>query len=377
MKNHNVKDIAVGALFSKPLYIDDQFILLSPEMPFSPVMAQALMEWEFKVAYSDGAPVLPGEQNDREESIFAKVVSEKAVLRRIELFYAVLEKYTETLFAKASAGKQLDYQSLSIQMTEACELIRKNRLALLSFYKKNAVQSGQNNKIYHAIRTLVIAVGIGFFYKLSKNDLAELGSAALLHEIGMVKLPSNTYISKRTLNPGEKNAIHTHPLLGYSLLKALDFPLTVCNGVLQHQERENGSGYPRQIRGDTTCLHAKIIAVACSYAAITEERLQKPAKDVYKGMMEIIHNEGKQYDQTVIRAFLHCICIYPVGSHVLLSNSSKGQVVNFTLEAPQYPCVRLSDIVGPDGKKPVVQTSPMGVHIVRLLSSQEIVVETS
>jgi HD-GYP domain-containing protein (c-di-GMP phosphodiesterase class II) len=193
-----------------------------------------------------------------------------------------------------------------------------------------------------------------------------------MHEAGMLKLPTNTYLSQRPLTAHEQKAILTHPILGYSMLKSLDFPLSVCLSALEHHERENGTGYPRKLSGEKISLFSKIIAVACSYEALSSKRPHKEAKDGYTGILELLKNEGKAYDDTIVRALVLSLSIYPIGLYVLLSNGKKGQVVDVNPENPRFPIVQVFGEFTPDGKLKMIQTAADVLTIVRPLNRAEI-----
>jgi HD-GYP domain-containing protein (c-di-GMP phosphodiesterase class II) len=161
-------------------------------------------------------------------------------------------------------------------------------------------------------------------------------------------------------------------VLSFNLLKSFDFPLVISLAALEHHERENGTGYPQKLTGDKISLYAKIIAVACSYEALSTKRPHKEAKDGYTGMLELLRNEGKQYDETVVRALVFSLSIYPIGLYVLLSNGKKGQVVDINPENPRCPIVQVFGDLTPDGKNKTLETSPGGVSIVRPMTREEI-----
>jgi HD-GYP domain-containing protein (c-di-GMP phosphodiesterase class II) len=188
----------------------------------------------------------------------------------------------------------------------------------------------------------------------------------------MLKLPSSIYLSQRQLTPQEQKAIMTHPVLGYSMLKSLDFPLPVCLAALEHHERDNASGYPRRLTGEKISLYSKIIAVACSYEALSTKRPHKEAKDGYTGMLELLKNEGKKYDDTVVKALVVSLSIYPIGLYVLLSNGKKAQVIDVNPDNPRFPIVQVFGEFTPDGKLKVMQTTPNVLSIVRPLARTEI-----
>ncbi|MDR1250117.1 MAG: HD-GYP domain-containing protein, partial [Treponema sp.] len=89
------------------------------------------------------------------------------------------------------------------------------------------------------------------------------------------------------------------------------------------------------------------------------------------GMVDLLKNEGKQYDDTVIRALVFSLSIYPIGLYVLLSNGKKGQVVDVDPENPRYPLVQVLGVLTPEGKAKIQETSQGGVHIVRPLVRDE------
>jgi HD-GYP domain-containing protein (c-di-GMP phosphodiesterase class II) len=188
----------------------------------------------------------------------------------------------------------------------------------------------------------------------------------------MIRLPPAVYMNKRGLSEEERKAILAHPTLGYNILKSFNLPLAVIIPALEHHERENGEGYPRQLTGDKISLYSKIIAVACSYEALSSKRPHKEAKDGYTGMLELLKNEGKQYDDTVVRALVFSLSIYPIGLYVLLSSGKKGQVVDVNPENPRYPVVQVFGELTPDGKNKTLETSPEGISIVRPLTREEI-----
>ena len=141
--------------------------------------------------------------------------------------------------------------------------------------------------------------------------------------------------------------------------------------MLEHHERENGEGYPRKLSRDKISIYAKIIAVACSYEAVTAPRPYKEARDAYSGIIDIMKNQGKQYDDIIVRALLFSVSLYPIGLYVLLSNNKIGQVIDVNPENPKYPIVEINGEIKPDGKPKVVETSEYGLTITRPLTKEE------
>jgi HD-GYP domain len=174
------------------------------------------------------------------------------------------------------------------------------------------------------------------------------------------------------LSPQEKKSITAHPVLGYNLLKERLVPLAVCLAALEHHERVNGSGYPRALTGEKISLYSKIIMVACSFDAVTANRPYKQAKDGHSGMVDILKNEGKQYDDLVIRALVVSLSIFPIGTQVMLTNGKNAVVIDVNPDNPRYPVVQLLGSRSPDGKDLLIRTSETSVRVLRPLTKEEI-----
>jgi HD-GYP domain-containing protein (c-di-GMP phosphodiesterase class II) len=377
MKNFSVKNIQPDSFFSQIVYLDSQFILAAPEMPFTQEMIKTLQEWEFSEVFSTGEAredysVSSEEAETGEHLNNAAFLSDGDKIKEAEAFYSAFQKYVENLFTQVAVKNELEFKPVAEKIKAACEIIRADRRFLLRVQKNTLSNPNDNYLASHAVKTTIISIIIGSYLKLPNYKLIELGVAALLHEIGMIKLPPQIYLSKRSLQPQERKAILTHPVLGFNLLKSLDFPLAVNLAALEHHERENGSGYPQKLTSEKISLYAKIIAVACSYEALSSQRPHKEAKDGYMGMLELLKNEGKQYDDTIVRALVFSLSIYPIGLYVLLSSGKKGQVVDVNPENPRYPIVQVFGELTPDGKNKILETSQEGISIVRSLSREEI-----
>lgn len=375
MKSFKISAIPAGSFFSEPVYLDEQFIITSPEVNWSSELFKTLKNWEFSEVMSDGEP--KEEYSGTDGDFLKEGIAEKALLtngaeiQSAEKAYKDFLKYVETLFGLLAAKKEIHFSQVAERAKELVDFIRENRRFILRVMK-NDTADGKNYLASHALKSTIIAVIIGSFIKLPPHRLIELGVASLLHEAGMIQLPAQIYMMDKPLSPQERKLIMSHPIIGFTLLKNSDFPLVVSLAALEHHERENGSGYPQQLTGEKISLYAKIIAVACSYEALTSNRPHKEAKDGYTGMLDLLKNEGKQYDDTVVKALVFSLSIYPIGLYVLLSNGKKGQVIDVNPENPKYPTVQLLGEINPDGKNKVLETSQEGVSISRPLNKEEI-----
>jgi HD-GYP domain-containing protein (c-di-GMP phosphodiesterase class II) len=136
----------------------------------------------------------------------------------------------------------------------------------------------------------------------------------------------------------------------------------------------DGSGYPKALRGDKISFYSRIVAVVCSYDAITSKRLFKSQNDPHAAVMELLKERNKSYDESIVRTLIICISAYPLGSLVLLSDDSIGRVTKTNPESPRFPFVQvLTDKEGKRIEEPLlIKTAENnGISIQRSLTPKE------
>jgi HD-GYP domain-containing protein (c-di-GMP phosphodiesterase class II) len=379
MNSIALKDLKPKSFFSKPLFLDEGFVLLAPETAVDEGLIKRLTQWEFRETRTAGQILSEAASEESDASEDAEKATPLAIpdgagdkerIESILAFYKDFTAYMEALYTRFVTKTELDYKELIERMKGLCQVIGENKRFLLR--AQSIAPQHSNYLVSHAVRSSVYSIVLGTTLKLPQFKLIELGTAAALHEIGMVRLPPQLYMAGRALSPQERKAITAHPVLGYNLLKERQVPLAVCLAALEHHERMNGSGYPRALTGEKISLYSKIIMVACSYDAVTAIRPYREAKDGYSGMVDILKNEGKQYDDLVIRALVYSLSIYPIGTQVLLTSGKKAVVVDVNPDNPRYPIVQILGARSPDGKDLIVRTSETSVRVLRPLSREEL-----
>jgi len=128
--------------------------------------------------------------------------------------------------------------------------------------------------------------------------------AALVHDLGKISTPAEILAKPTRLTEVEMSLIRLHPRAGYEILKKVEFPWPIAQIVLQHHERNNGSGYPQGLLAPDILLEAKILAVADVMEAMGSHRPYRPALGIKKALTEIRRNRGILYDPMVVDACL-------------------------------------------------------------------------
>ncbi|MBN2186378.1 MAG: HD domain-containing protein [Dehalococcoidia bacterium] len=156
----------------------------------------------------------------------------------------------------------------------------------------------------HQQRVTQLACAIARQIGLSEEQISGLRLAGLIHDIGKVRVPAEILANPNGLSEPEFMMIKAHPLLGYEILKGIDFPWPVAQTVLQHHERMDGSGYPSGLSGEDIIIEARILAVADVVEAMASHRPYRAALGINKALEEISQNKGELYDSKVVDACL-------------------------------------------------------------------------
>lgn len=156
----------------------------------------------------------------------------------------------------------------------------------------------------HCIGVANLSQSIGEEMGLEKEKLTGLYVCGILHDIGKIAIPSEILTKPGKLTELEMEMIKTHVIIGYEILKDIDFPWPVSLAAIQHHERMDGSGYPYGLKGEEIILEARIIAVADVIDAMKNYRPYRPAFEMEVVIDEIEKNKGTKYDEEVVNAYL-------------------------------------------------------------------------
>ncbi len=158
----------------------------------------------------------------------------------------------------------------------------------------------------HAERTRALAELVGEELGLSSRDADRLRWAALLHDVGKIRVPSSLLNKRGPLTASEWTTMERHPVEGAVLVESMRPWLGEwVDGIGQHHERFDGSGYPDGLAHDEISLAARIIAVADSFETMTAVRAYNKPKSVADARREVVRCAGSHFDPTVVRALLN------------------------------------------------------------------------
>lgn|SRR5574340_1013355 len=151
-----------------------------------------------------------------------------------------------------------------------------------------------------ACHTLVLARR----FTADTDKLRQIYWGSLLHDIGKIGIPDTILLKQGALNEDEWLEMKTHPEKGYRIVSQIPDMKEAAEIVFSHEERFDGSGYPRGLRGEQISLGARLFAVIDTLDAITSDRPYRKANTFEQARDEIVRMSGTQFDPVAVQAFL-------------------------------------------------------------------------
>lgn len=154
----------------------------------------------------------------------------------------------------------------------------------------------------HGRRVAAISGRLGMFLGLEPPELRDLHTAALLHDIGKIGVPSEILRKPGGLDEREYSIVKRHPVDSAKILGGISGFARVVELALRHHERYDGTGYPEGLSGDQLPLSAYVLQLADSFDAMTSDRAYRPARPILEALAEIRAGSGRQFHPRVAEA---------------------------------------------------------------------------
>ena len=142
----------------------------------------------------------------------------------------------------------------------------------------------------HALNTAILATSMGYKLNYDEDLIEKLAQAALLHDIGMTRLPKEL-LEKTNLSQQDTKVFQKHTQIGYKILKyEMGLPEDICLVALEHHENNDGSGYPFKLSGEQITELTRIVALCSFFDDLTSNRTPykvKNTKEALRVMLEI------------------------------------------------------------------------------------------
>jgi HD-GYP domain-containing protein (c-di-GMP phosphodiesterase class II) len=168
----------------------------------------------------------------------------------------------------------------------------------------SAVEARDPYSAGHQLRSANLACAIAAEMGLDPGKMDGVRMAGSIYDIGNLSIPAEILAKPAKLTNREFLLVKEHASSGYQILKDGEFPWPLAQIVYQHHERMDGSGYPKNLKGEQILMEARILAVSDVVESMASNRPHRPALGIKTALEEIEGNKGILYDAMVADACL-------------------------------------------------------------------------
>jgi HD-GYP domain-containing protein (c-di-GMP phosphodiesterase class II) len=261
---------------------------------------------------------------------------------QVEPLYTEALSLRRALLHDARLGNPLNTPAAHTLVSNFVESAIRNPDALMYF----ALIRGRDSVLAeHVLRCSLLALVVGRHMGLDRGALNELGIAALLHDVGKVRLPREILHKTESLTDEERQLVERHVGWGVEILRANPgISPRILEAVGQHHERYDGNGYPAGRRAGMLGEFGQVLAMVDYYDHLTQDGAPLSAHTALKRLYTL---RGTQFAPELVEQFIQCMGIYPIGSVVELDNGAVGVVVALNRKRRLKPRVAIAR--SPDG----------------------------
>jgi HD-GYP domain-containing protein (c-di-GMP phosphodiesterase class II) len=249
---------------------------------------------------------------------------EKEVVTARDIYVSCETAIQQALEGLRSHG-EIDSQKLTGAVSSMTESIQRNPDAMMLL---NTLRQKGSYELGRAMDTSILMVTFGRFLQFPKERLEVLGLAGMLLDLGKTKLPDAVLQKKDMLSPDEYELVKAHVMHSVDLVSgAQALPSGVAEIVGLHHERQDGSGYPKGLKGSEISIDGAIAGLVDSFSALTSARAYAEQASPSNALSLMHKLRGKLFHEALVEQFIQCIGIYPVGSAVELNTGEVAIVI--------------------------------------------------
>jgi PAS domain S-box-containing protein len=273
---------------------NSEYVRLSGHHDLSEIVGRSVMEWT-------------AESEIEKNTEAVKACFDKGYIRNLEIDYVDAKGNITPIEINATCTEiegKIHTITICRDITERKKAEDKLQQTLESLRKaigttiQVLVSASESRDPYtagHQSRTANLACAIATEMELAQEKIEGIRMAGSIHDIGKLSIPAEILSKPTKLSEIEFSLIKEHARSGYEMLKDVESPWPLAEIVYQHHERMNGSGYPRNLKGDEILIESQILAVADVMEAMASHRPYRPSLGIEAALEEIEKNKGILY----------------------------------------------------------------------------------
>jgi len=299
--------------------------------------------------------------------------------KRAQAIFQRSEAVVQEFWERARDRNSFDATATRRVVHQLIDQIASDEETLLEF---TTLKEFDEYTYYHSVNVSIYSIAVGIRLGLSRARLTQLGLTAMFHDIGKVKLPSDLINKPAEFDENDWRQIRQHPVLGaltLAKMRQIDTEIGLAMaGAFEHHLRMDGTGYPALTRPRELHLFSRIIMLCDVFDAMTSGRVyHKTRTSPDEAIRRLIYKAKDWYDPVVMKAFIHVLGIFPVGTLARLSDGSIAVVTRNVPQDPYSPEVMIvRDPSGDPARREVRLTArekpggEVGLHITEILDAK-------
>ncbi len=298
----DLNSLRVDSVLDFHLYIaiDGDYVLYrAPSLTFTEKARQSLLEHGQKFIYIA--------QRERKayqqyiESHLSDIINDHSLKEdaRSSIVYNSARLLVKDLMEKPSLPENLK-RSLGMVENTALHLLKSQD----AFYHSVMAMPFNYSTYTHSVNVCIFSLALADRIGINgKAEIHTLGTGALLHDIGKARIPAEIIDKPGSLTEAEMTIIRRHPQYGFEIIiNSNIIPHDAHFPILQHHERESGTGYPHGLRSEDIHKYSKIVAIADVFDAMTTKRSYREAKDAFPALKEM-YDDTDAFDRDLLQEF--------------------------------------------------------------------------
>ncbi|MDR2965996.1 MAG: HD-GYP domain-containing protein [Treponema sp.] len=347
MNKIKTKDLKPGQIFSSPVFTEDNNMLVPEMVPLKQKDIDLLNSWGMEFALSEGhlldideSLLKKNKQSEPEPELIRFSLSD---VRQNSVPYRAYKSLIDKLnsvFSAIKSGDDVSMHAIDTITVQLLQDLKNNPDSFIGYILGGEVVGSELAK--NSVNTAILSALTAQELKLPNHKINNIVSAALVHDVGMLRLSKGITEKKGGLSDAELEQIKSHPIHTSKIItKELYGPKEVNFIALHHHERWDGQGYPDGLMESAIEIGARIVSVADAFEAMVTKKSYRNSMVGYQAVKNLMADNGRRFDPAVIIAFTKIMGIYPIGSIVRLNDFSVARVVSLNTEAPLRPVVQM------------------------------------
>lgn len=302
-------------------------------------------EWENFITalatFSTEKPII--EDNFSDHIIFHTLENDdKEIAKKI---YNDAISAVKNVISEVRMGKIPKADEVKLVVGKIVDQVLKNKQTMVAL---TLIKSYDDYLFYHSVNVTILCLALGESLNFTPNHLRELGTAAMLHDIGKIKIDPKIVLKPDKLSEEEWEQMKLHPVTGYETMKHMEgLSDVVCKVALEHHMKFNLTGYPEVAKEYKLHPGSMILSICDCYDAMTTHRIYQRCCEPREALEFMTKMAGINFEPNYLNAFIKMLGIYPQGTLVKLNTGETAIVARPNPNTPDLPIVRvIFDVLG-------------------------------